>query len=202
MGGYGSGNHWCYSANSTVNNYNSIDIRKWYRQSLLTPGNSFTTKWFCNEEVTSSIHILVAEKYVILSYQHEHSGEWKKMNYSIDLEWTSCRLGGKRPWFLCPAKNCGRRVAMLYGGSIFACRHCYQLVYPSQRENVGDRAIRRADKIRERLGWEPGILNIEGLKPKGMHWKTFQRLCFVYKELVHISLREATLRFGIDMFDL
>lgn len=27
-----------------------------------------------------------------------------------------------------------------------------------------------------RLGWEPGILNGNGLKPKGMHWRTFERL--------------------------
>ena len=25
------------------------------------------------------------------------------------------------------------------------------------------------------MGWEPGILNGEGLKPKGMHWRTFER---------------------------
>jgi hypothetical protein len=52
------------------------------------------------------------------------------------------------------------------------------------------------------MGWEPGILNGEGLKPKGMHWKTFRRLCFIHNESVNTSLREATLRFGINMFDL
>lgn len=124
------------------------------------------------------------------------------MNYPIDLEWSPCSYGGKRPWFRCPAQNCGRRVAILYGGTVFACRHCNQLAYPSQRENIDDRATRKADKIRERMGWEPGILNGEGLKPKGMHWKTFERLCFFHNELVNLSLREAALRFGINMFDL
>jgi hypothetical protein len=28
--------------------------------------------------------------------------------------------------FICPAAGCGRRVAILYGGGNFACRHCYQ----------------------------------------------------------------------------
>jgi hypothetical protein len=87
-------------------------------------------------------------------------------------------------------------VAKLYSGNIFACRHCYRLAYPSQREALYDRAARRADKIRDRLGWEPGILNGEGLKPKGMHWKTFGRLCVKHDYFVTLSLRMAGLRFG------
>jgi hypothetical protein len=202
MGGLGSGRQLYYDAKNTVNNYHSIDIRKWRRKDLLTSGTSFSTKWYRDDEITGSIRVLVAEKYLILSYRYKHSAEWKDMNYPVDLEWTPCKLGGKRPWFLCPAKNCGRRVAILYGGAIFACRRCYQLAYPSQRENIGDRATRKAEKLRDRMGWEPGILNDEGLKPKGMHWKTYRRLCFVHNELVNLSLREATLRFGISMFDL
>lgn len=202
MGGLGSGRHWHYDAKATVNNYHSIDVRKWYKKNLLTAGTSFSTKWFRGDEITGSLRVLAAENYVTLSYRYRHSEEWKDMNYPIALEWTSCNLGGKRPWFLCPARNCGRRAAILYGGAIFACRHCYQLTYPSQRENVDYRATRQAEKIRDRMGWESGILNGEGLKPKGMHWKTYRRLCFTHNELVNISLREASLRFGINMFDL
>jgi hypothetical protein len=69
---------------------------------------------------------------------------------------------GSRAWFICPAVGCGRRVAILYGGSIFACRHCYQFAHASSREDAGDRATRRADKLRARLDWEPGILNGRG----------------------------------------
>ena len=51
------------------------------------------------------------------------------------------------------------------------------MAYRSQRETDADRATRRADTIRRRLGWEPGILNGNGLKPKGMmHLRTFERL--------------------------
>jgi hypothetical protein len=67
-------------------------------------------------------------------------------------------------------------VAILFGGSIFACRHCHDLAYACQRERDDDRAARRADKIRSRLGWPPGILNGGGDKPKGMHWRTYWRL--------------------------
>lgn len=202
MGGYGSGKHCCYNAKSTVNDYHSIDIRVWCRKDLLTSGTVFTTKWFSNDKVTASIRVLVTENGVTLSYQRRHLDEWKNINYSIVLDWTPCNIGGKRSWFICPARNCGRRVAILYGGAVFACRHCYQLAYPSQRENLDDRATRRAEKIRERMGWEPGILNGEGLKPKGMHWKTFKRLCFIHNSFVNISISEATLRFGINVFDL
>jgi len=47
---------------------------------------------------------------------------------------------------------------------------------------------RRADRIREKLGWGPGILNDNGCKPKGMHWKTFERLTAQHDAFVQISL--------------
>lgn len=65
-----------------------------------------------------------------------------------------------------------------------------------QRETDNDRTIRKADAIRARLGWEPGILNGGGGKPKGMHWRTFRRLTAQYYDLVRIGLEGfmATLR--------
>ena len=37
---------------------------------------------------------------------------------------TPCNLGNWRAWFICSVVGHGRRVAILYGGGIFACRHC------------------------------------------------------------------------------
>ena len=65
---------------------------------------------------------------------------------------------------------------MLFGDAVFAFRHSCRLAHRSQRKTDDDRATRRADTIRRRVGWEPGILNGEGLKPKGMHWRAFERL--------------------------
>ena len=49
---------------------------------------------------------------------------------------------------------CGRRVAKLHGsGRYFLSRHCYRLVHASQSEVAWDRALRRANKIRQRLGF-------------------------------------------------
>ncbi len=77
---------------------------------------------------------------------------------------------------------------MLYGSGIFACRHCHQLAYASAREDAGDRAMRRADRLRARLGWEPGILNGDGGKPKWMRWRTFDRLSERHDRLVNRSM--------------
>jgi hypothetical protein len=89
----------------------------------------------------------------------------------------------------------------LWGG-IFACRHCYQLAYASSREDAGGRATRRADRLRARLGWEPGILNGEGDKPKWMRWRTFERMAAEHDQLVARSLQAAKLKFGLFVSDL
>ena len=88
-------------------------------------------------------------------------------------------------------------MAVLYGpGKYFACRRCCGLGYASQREGVGDRSSRQADKLRKRLGWEAGILNGDGGKPKGLHWATYQRLKAEHDRLVQISFQDIGRKFG------
>jgi hypothetical protein len=48
--------------------------------------------------------------------------------------------------------------------------------------------IRKADKIRDRLGWMPGIVNGSGQKPKGMRWQTYWRLCNEEARLADVAL--------------
>jgi len=67
----------------------------------------------------------------------------------------------------------------------------------SQREAGYDRKARRADRLRDKLGWEPGILNGNGMKPKGMHWWTFNRLEAEHDTLVDESLAGMAKRFGL-----
>ncbi len=174
MGGFNSGNH---GGKSTTTDMRALDVRKVQREGLLKPGHSFGWSWQRGGETIASINIKVDTYRVTLDYrQRDRGGEWQAMNYPVRLAWTACHYGGQRAWWLCPAVGCGRRVAVLYGGAVFACRHCQKLAYKSQRETPDDRATRRADKIRDRLGWDAGILNHAGGKPKGMHWQTFCRM--------------------------
>lgn len=69
---------------------------------------------------------------------------------------------------------CGRRAAILYGASAFACRHCLHLAYESQREAPHYRALHKAQAIHEKLGGT-GIIDDWLFKPKGMHWRTYSR---------------------------
>ena len=92
-------------------------------------------------------------------------------NQTIGLTKTRCHYGGFRSWFICP--GCFRRVAVVYLSVDVRCRRCHGLIYNSERESAQDRRFRKADKIRRRLGWRPGIANPDRSKPKGMHWKTF-----------------------------
>jgi hypothetical protein len=200
MGGMGSGRHWYFGGKDTTNDYRVLDVRRWQRDGLLRPNQTFGWQWKRNGETVASIQVRTESDQVILKYRHKRSDEdWQDKSYPIRLDWTACHYGGVRPWFLCPARGCGRRVAILYGGGIFACRHCRQLAYPSQREITEDRAVRRADKIRDRLGWEPGILNGRGWeKPKGMRWGTFWRLVEDHDVFVHRALTGMARRFDIQ----
>lgn len=98
--------------------------------------------------------------------------------FEVHLSWTPCGWGGERPWFLCPA--CKRRAAVLYFGAVPACRRCARLVYPSTREDPTDRALRRANELRARLGWPRGIIHGIGGRRRGMHGQTYERLTFEY----------------------
>lgn len=198
MGGMGSGRRWHYGAADCTHDYRRLDVRRWRRDDLLTPACAFGWQWTRGGEKVASIHVRTETDRVILSYRHQSGGsEWKREEYAVRLDWTPCTYGGQRAWFICPARGCGRRVAILYGGAIFACRHCYRLAYACQRVTADDRAARRADRIRERLGWEPGILSGEGGKPKGMHWRTFERLKAEHDDFVEVSLVLMLKRLGL-----
>lgn len=200
MGGYGSGRRMFSGTKLTTDDLISIDIRNWQRVDQLTPYQFFRCTWSRYGEVTNYLEVIVEDNHVILNHKHLKSdGQWKMESYPVYLDWTSCNFGGKRPWFLCPVPGCKRRVAVLYCDGVFACRKCHQVLYTSQIENEMDRMARRADKIRDRLDWEPGFLNGNGWKPKGMHWKTFDRLFQEHANFVDQSLMRAAIRFRVPV---
>lgn len=176
MGGIGSGRHWHFGASSTTADYRRIDVRRWAREGLLEPGRRFGWQWSCNGKVTGSITVQAETGEVHLIYRsREGWGDWESMEYPVPLLSQPMPNGASRTWFACPARGCGRRVAILYGGRVFACRHCYGLAYPSQRQSRLERRMERANTLRERLGW-PLEECFWGHRPKGMHNRTFQKL--------------------------
>jgi len=51
-----------------------------------------------------------------------------------------------------------------------------ELIYESQRENEMTRALRCAQGIRERLRGSTNMTKPFSEKPKGMNWRTYERL--------------------------
>ena len=166
---------------------------------MLQAGYAGSWQWSRDGEVRASIRMRAEAGRVVLLYRYrQHGGEWEDVEEPVRIETTSCRYGGSRSWFICPAVSCGRRVAILYGsGRYFACRHCYRLAYESQREDAGDRALRRAQTIRQRLGGSANMMMPFPMKPKWMRWPTYQHLCAQAAALTQRSLLAVAHRFKL-----
>ncbi len=116
-------------------------------------------------------------------YMHLHwtstdqlTGEKRECETRITLTTTPQPFGGRRWWFICP--RTGRLPSRLHlpcGAYSFACRRAYQLGYQSQRGTPRDRALSRAYTLRQRLD-NNRLIGSYIDKPKGMHWRTFERL--------------------------
>jgi len=135
----------------------------------------------------ASINLRAEPDRLHLSYRVRIAGgEWESIEEPVRIVRVPCPFGGARPYFICPGVvnsiACGRRVAKLHGpGRYFLCRHCYRLAHASQSEGLWDRTLRRANKIKQRLGGDPGMAAPFPKKPKGMWWRTYERLrdeCF------------------------
>ncbi len=185
MGGWGSGRRGF--ERDTTADYKQLDVRRLQRGGFLERRFSFCWGWTRNGEAVGIIKICPEDDRVVLDYStRQRGGEWISHEYPVMLERTPCHYGGERVWFRCPVRGCGRRVAILYGGTIFACRHCHRLAYPCQHESPGDRADSRAWKIRERCGgW--GCLLDPLFRRKGMHHRTFQKLARDYEQACSAS---------------
>ena len=195
MGGRGSGRQSSYSGKTETSDSMPLDIRKITRKGLLVQGNCFSWQWLVNDRKVAGISVRVGfDNGMVLSYRKKSTGE--VVEQQVQTQTSPCHLGGQRHWFTCP--QCSKRVAVLYApGRYFACRQCGGLGYATQKEGAGERASTKADKLRKRLGWQAGILNADGGKPKGMHWKTYQRLKSHHDALVQFSFHDFGRKLGI-----
>ena len=204
MGGVGSGSWYRWDKKTTTEEVHRVDIRYMRKQGLLRwPGYTGSLAWSCGGEATGSIRFRVETDRLVLMYRYRSHGEdWQDHEEQVWFDRTPCNFGGERLWFQCP--HCGRRVTVLYGAGVrFLCRHCYALPYGSQNETYMDRMMRKARKVRRRLGASDNLSETIWEKPKGMHWNTFERLLREEREANRASTVAMAQRFGmLEPFDL
>ena len=86
MGGSGSGRHWHWNTKNTIDDYRSIDVRRWAREGLLTPGRCFGWQWFIEGEKVASIQVQAAHGQVHLIYRsRDYGDEWESLDYPVRL---------------------------------------------------------------------------------------------------------------------
>src|SRR5262249_22135832 len=136
-----------------------------------------------------------------IDFEHEtrDSRNPQQIQYRVYLNWSRPQFGGRRYWFSCPAT--GERAARLFlpsDGQRFMSRAAYRLAYACQREGPAERLMRKARKLHRALGGQGDELEAPD-KPKGMHWRTYERKLAAAQradEAFALSLAPILRRFG------
>ena len=155
MGGIGSGRHWPKKKN-LITDCRKLDVLELNRAGALKAGTIGSMSWSDDED--SHVSFSCDPDRLHLSYHgHFFTDEITQDLHIIPLVWSACRYGSKRPYFRCTGHKCNNMVEHLYShGEALVCRFCLNLAYPCQNESKGDRAARRANKVRIRLGGSEG----------------------------------------------
>jgi len=171
---------------NSTDDYRALDVRTMQRDGLFAGPWRGNWRWYRNGKEIASVGIETCRDHIQLRYQSRSGdGEPVQHDYLVSVTWTPCHLGGERPWFNCP--TCNKRVAKLYGGSVFTCRHCMRLNYRCQQISKRDQALERSWSLRRRLGTDAGPFDVPAeylWRPKGMHRKTFAKHI---EKLTHID---------------
>lgn len=198
MGGSGSGR---YPSRATIEDARiqllCLSIRDWAERGFLKPGTAFTQVWMEGDRRTASIGVQIdtvnpvhpafaelvtppvpARLRAVLHYSAiVRAGappEAVRDEIWLDGKPRGFALAGLQ--FICP--DCTRRVATLYLKDLyFRCRRCGQLGYQSQRRSRATRALEKAARIKRQLGGMGEYAEPVPARPKGMHQKTYARLC-------------------------
>jgi hypothetical protein len=182
MGGSGSGR---YGGRPTVEKSLTLDLPRlfkegWVKPSARTSGVLRWTRVSTGRETASmgfQSELSADDGYVDLLWitTDRQTGETRRCEDRISLTTSPQPFGGRRWFFVCP--RTGETVAKLHlpsGSDIFASRKAHRLGYRSQRESPRDRSFSRAFSLREKIGGK-GAIGSYIAKPKGMHWRTFER---------------------------
>jgi hypothetical protein len=175
------------------------NVGKLRKSGALEPGWNGGWQWTRDGERVAWINLRAEVGEIVLTYRFRYRGseDWQDVTEPVSIAWRPCRYGGERPFFRCPRVGCGRLVLKLYGEDrYFLCRHCYRLPYASQREDACDRALRRADRIRMRLGGAPGMAWPVPDRPKGMWRLTYWRLVQPIHRSVDLAAQKMEMMLG------
>lgn len=178
MGGFGSGRR--LESKAVTSSCLSIDVADLKKAGALESGCQFTLQF---GHQYGEMYGETEDAQVWFIYAILRGDDYHDCVDCVPLSFTPMRFGGDRPWFMCPYEHCDKRVKKLYIAGRLGCRHCLSLTHQSKNESRSDRLLRKADKIRTKLGWKLGILNPIEAKPKGMSERCYVRFLLEYNRL-------------------
>lgn len=183
MGGFGSGR---YGGGPVVESALVLSIDKLRRDDLIIPGiyrrASLTWSWTGTGERIADISMVIdthetgGSMRLQFASRDTMTGERTNTDQPIALVTIEQPFGGRRWFAVCPftGARCSKLI-MPNGATKFAARKAWRrIAYRVQREAPYDRALRRAFKLRRRLGDDGGIGD-PIRKPRWMRWRTFDR---------------------------
>ena len=177
MGGIGSGRRFQSRRGPNLEEVPQLDVRVLKRGGLFDQRTSTgSIKWTNSGLTECALTYSYADSTLSISYavKTPHTAS-DAVSEHIFIDHTACNYGGTRTWFSCPA--CNARKAILYCASKrFLCRQCYGLNYSSQNEVYADRMIRKARKLRSKLGASMNLRLPISERPHGMYRATFERM--------------------------
>jgi len=177
MGGIGSGRRFQNRRGPRLEEVPQLDVRALKRSGLFDQSTSMgSINWTNHGLAECALTYSYADSTLSISYavKTPHTAP-EAVSEHIFIDRTVCYYGGTRTWFSCP--NCNARKAILYCASKrFLCRQCYGLNYSSQNEVYTDRMIRKARKLRSKLGASMNLRLPISERPRGMYRATFERM--------------------------
>ena len=160
---------------------------------------SISWQWVSDEENVATIGVVSSRDGVTLKYKSRSYGEdWSDVEHHVPISWTPCRFGGERPWFACSAYGSGKSAARCCQAIPARQVICVpslprpRLCQPT-RSLQPTRPLPRS-KIGSRLGGSVSMFEDFPDKPKGMHWRTYDRLRGRY------DMAEARSMAGLERF--
>lgn len=164
MGGYGSGRR---PGKQKQDFIPRVSLSLLQRNGYLNDGTVSALKWYRRKRCLGTVKITAYTDELFFECQLTQLRK-TPITQRVQLQYTSCHLGGNRPWMLCP--GCRRRVMFLYAlTTYFRCRHCCRLTYASRNEGQIDTLLRRVRHARRKIGAGDDLTQPIPLKPKWKH---------------------------------